>query len=291
MQTCPTAQAGRPVHRSGYMAADAHAHIYMDRIAQRALEQIVSFYGMEELIHAPEHAGTVDHLVAHYRECGISAALVSEAAHRPALVEMLNDFIFESCRRVNSTPGAPHLLGLCTVHPDCENIPDILADARRRGFSGVKIHPDYQEFDMDDPRCNELYDFCRQEHFPVLIHCGDARYDYSSPRRLQNVIDRFPGIPVIAAHLGGYQRWDESINLRPGENTFFDTCSSLFALPPEKAAAFFEKFGYERFFFGSDYPLFQPDDEIGRFLSLGLPDKWNEHILYRNFARAFALPQ
>lgn len=267
---------------------DAHAHVYMDDIAQRALRQIASFYGFTGRMHEDACVGTVDDLLERDTRCGISASLVSEAAHRPELVERLNRFIAQSCRHAEEK-GGPRFYGLCTVHPDCEDIPGILGQAKAEGLRGVKIHPDYQEFDMDDRRCDPIYDFCREEGFPVLIHCGDVRFDFSSPRRLQHVIDRFPGLPLIAAHMGGYRRWDEAFELRAGETTFFDVSSSLFALPRERAAAFFKKFGPERFFFGTDYPLFEPEAEIRRFLSLELPPEWEEAILYRNFVRAFSL--
>ena len=60
------------------------------------------------------------------------------------------------------------------------------------------------------PRVLNMYEnypfwatFLRELGLHILFHCGDARYDRSSPRRLAHVLDEFPRLEVIAArHLG-----------------------------------------------------------------------------------------
>lgn len=267
------------------LIADAHAHIYPDALAGRALRQIASFYHFDDRMHEPDFVGTADYLLELDKKNHIAYSIVCEAAHRPSLVGTLNDFIEESCHRAKG-----RFIGLCAIHPGCTDVAGILRDAKARGFRGVKIHPDYQEFYLDDPACEPLYTFCEREQFPLLIHCGDDRYDFSSASRLQAVLDRYPDLPVIAAHFGGFRAWDKSIHLRPSRGLHFDTSSSLFSIDRETALRFFEKFGYDRFLFGTDYPLFDPSGEIQRFLALGLGQAEEEAILYRNFARLFDLP-
>lgn len=264
--------------------ADSHTHIYPDALASRALRQIASFYGFQDRMDEPGCVGTVGYLLECCGQNGVSVALVSEAAHKPSLVDTLNTFILESC-----AASQGRLIGLCAIHPDGAHLQESLSLSKERGLRGVKIHPDYQGFDLDDPKCDPIYDFCRLEQFPLLIHCGDDRYDCSSPQRLERVLKRFPGLPVIAAHFGGFRRWEESIKLKPAENLYFDTSSSLFSISREQALRFFEKFSYERFFFGSDYPLFDQKGELARFFSLRLPERQSEAILYQNFARFFSL--
>ncbi|MCI8622628.1 MAG: amidohydrolase family protein [Provencibacterium sp.] len=266
--------------------ADSHAHIYPDAIAGRALKQIASFYHFEDRMNEPDEVGSVDYLLRVSGESGIAVSLVCEAAHKPELVETLNRFVEESAAR-----SGGRLLGLSAIHPGCTDIEDILADCKRRGFRGVKIHPDYQGFDMDDAACDPIYRFCEREQFPILVHCGDDRYDHDSPERLQRVLDRYPDMPLIAAHFGGYRNWDRSIHLRPSRGLWFDTSSSLFLLDRETVLRFFETFGYERFLFGTDYPLGDIPTELRRFLDLRLPAREQEKILWGNFARLFSLPE
>ena len=90
------------------------------------------------------------------------------------------------------------------MHADFENKIEEVERATELGLRGVKIHPDTQLFNMDDERMFELYDYLRQKDIPLLIHCGDYRYDYSHPRRLKRLLREFPGITVIGAHFGGW---------------------------------------------------------------------------------------
>ena len=46
---------------------------------------------------------------------------------------------------------------------------------------GVKLHPDFQNFPIDDPRAYPMYDMIQSSGLPILMHMGDARSDFSQP--------------------------------------------------------------------------------------------------------------
>ena len=71
----------------------------------------------------------------------------------------------------------------------------------------LKLHPDFQKFNADSPEAFKIYELM-EGRLPLLIHCGDARYDYSAPERIKRIHDNFPKLKLLAAHLGGYQQWD-----------------------------------------------------------------------------------
>ncbi|MEI5604451.1 amidohydrolase family protein, partial [Streptomyces brasiliscabiei] len=48
-------------------------------------------------------------------------------------------------------------------------------------------------------------------------------------------------------------------------------------------------YGAERVLFGTDYPMWNPAQELERFLALRLPQRDEENILYNNAARLFGL--
>ena len=50
-----------------------------------------------------------------------------------------------------------------------------------------------------------------------------------------------------------------------GGNVYFDTSSTLWKLPVEKANEMIKKHGYKKFLFGSDYPMWDHEDEFERF--------------------------
>ena len=75
------------------------------------------------------------------------------------------------------------------------------------GLKGMKLHPDTQHVNMDDPRLMNVYEMI-EGRLPIVIHTGDYRYDYSHPRRLMNVLKTFPDLVVDAAHFGCWSRYE-----------------------------------------------------------------------------------
>ena len=100
-----------------------------------------------------------------------------------------------------------------------------------------------------------------------------------------------PDLTAIAAHFGGYQAWDAVLDISLPEGIYFDTSSSLMFLDPERAKTIMNKFGTDRFLFGTDFPMWTPKIELKRFLDfpLGLSPAETENILYNNFAQLFQL--
>jgi len=70
---------------------------------------------------------------------------------------------------------------------------------------------------------------------------------------------------------------------------YYDTSSSLFMLDKSGALKFIDYFGPDKFFFGSDFPMWSPKEELDRFMNLGLDEESRDKILYKNFATLFGL--
>ena len=69
---------------------------------------------------------------------------------------------------------------------------------------------------------------------PIIIHTGDRRFGYSNPRRMKQVLEAFPKLVCVCAHLGGWSEWDEALRTLTGyENVYVDTSSTLYAMSPE----------------------------------------------------------
>ena len=261
----------------GYRVIDAHAHIFPEKIAAKASDAIGDFYGI-----SMHHTGLLDELTGFGAQCGIEGFLVSSTATVTHQVPSINNFIHMSCA------GNPHLVGFGSLHPDYADNARELDRMAEIGLRGVKLHPDFQKFAIDDPNFYPIYDCIRAHGLPILMHMGDDRYDYSHPRRLAKMLADFPGLVVIAAHFGGYQSWDEVPHyLLELPDLYFDTSSSLAFISRERARGLIDLIGEDRFFFGTDYPMWSPGEELDRFFDLGLTDAQNRKILFDNFARLF----
>lgn len=252
---------------------DVHCHVYPDAIAQHAADTIGNFYGLN--MHM---SGTLSELVQRGTAAGISRFVIHSAAVTPNRVESINRFLSQSA---HSDPEK--LVGLGTLHPEYEQIEKELDRFPEYGLVGVKLHPDFQHFCLDDPKAVQMFKAMAQRNLPALIHTGDSRYPYSEPQRMARVLDQVPDLKVICAHLGGWSVWTEAWQLlagRPG--VWVDTSSSLYAMTTDEAVDVIRHYGADRVFFGTDYPMWSPEGEIERFLSLPLSREEQEKILHLN---------
>lgn len=255
-----------------YEIIDAHAHIFPEKIAENATVNIGSFYDLPM-----SSCGLSEKLIESGSRIGVTHYLVCSTATKPHQVSSINHFIADECAKHSC------FCGFGTAHPASENIEADICQIKDLGLRGVKIHPDFQLFNVDSPEAYKLYEVIEGE-LPVLIHCGDIRYEYSRPNRVAKVHRDFPNLKIIAAHLGGYQRWDEAAECFAGlENIWFDVCSSLAFLDSKRAAELIGIYGAENCFFGTDFPMWRHEDELERFFELGLSERENKMILAENF--------
>lgn len=252
---------------------DMHAHIFPEKIAQKAVEAIGTFY------QAPMQGnGTISDLIKSGSSIGVGKYLIHSTATRAEQVSAINTFIAAAQNSNNC------LIGFGTLHPDMKDIDSEINRIISLGLKGIKLHPDFQGFNIDDEKMLPTYN-ALEGKLPLLTHMGDPAKTSSHPKRLAGILDMFPSLTVIAAHLGGYMMWDESIEHLVGRNVYFDTSSSLFILSPEKAVDIIKNHGIEKVLFGSDYPMWSHKEELKRFDKLGLSEKERSMILYENACR------
>ena len=249
---------------------DFHAHIYPDKIAEKASRATGDFYDI-----APAHSGTSKELLSSGKAAGTSRFVLLPVETTPDQVSHINGFIADEV----SAHG--EFFGFGTLHPDSENILEETEHIISLGLKGLKLHPDTQQFNTDDKRLFEVFDYI-QGRIPLLVHCGDKRFDFSHPRRLKNVIDNFPHLQVIAAHLGGWSLFDEAFELLKDENCYLDISSTMMFLPRDQVERYIRGYGADRILFGTDFPLWSPEQEVASFKRLNLSSDEFERIAYKN---------
>jgi uncharacterized protein len=257
---------------------DIHAHIYPSKIARKAVETIGLFYD------APiSHSGESADLLASGAKIGVSRYVVHSTATRVDQVRSINDFLVSECR------AHPEFIGFGTLHKDYADLRGELERMRAAGLRGIKLHPDFQRFQADDPSVFPLYALAQECKVPILIHAGDRRFDYSGPLRLSRVLDAFPKLILIAAHFGGYTEWDRTMDHLVGRDVFFDTSSTLWKLDAASARSIIDRHGIQRMLFGSDYPMWDHAEELERLESLKLSSGEREAILWGNGSALLSL--
>ncbi len=261
-----------------YEIIDAHSHIFPEKIAENATENIGHFYGIPM-----KGCGISEKLIASGKKIGVSRYLVCSTATAPHQISSINAFIHAECE------AHKEFYGFGTTHADSEDIAADVESIISYGLHGVKLHPDFQKFNADSPEAFKIYEII-EDKLPLLIHCGDNRYDFSDPQRIANIHKNFPKLKILAAHLGGYQRWDDAVELLSGDDTLkFDFSSSLPFMSPEKAAGIIRKYGVENCFFGSDFPMWNHTDSLNAFFKLGFNERENQMLLADNFKNYLGL--
>lgn len=251
---------------------DIHAHIYPDAIADRAVHAISHAYDDFPV----RNDGRLETLLGEMDDAGVTAFAAHSVATTPHQVDSINRFVMASAK---AHPG--RIVPFASLHPDTPDLGGAVERLVAAGFCGVKLHPEFQGFKVDEPRAVALFD-ALAGRLPVLLHCGDYRCDHSAPERIRHMLREVPGLKLVCAHLGGWTTWESAAAKLIGADVWVDTSSSLYALDASTATAIIRGYGVERAIFGSDYPMWTPAEELERFMRLPLTDGEREKILWTN---------
>jgi len=183
------------------MKIDVHTHIVPAHIADRVLQS------MEQMFHwkAP-YKNTLAAIKAHMREAGTDKSIVLGMAQEARHVRPANDWLISIADE--------QLVPFGAMHPD---YPDQIGEIRRlrgAGIKGIKLQLMVNQFYIDDPRLFALFEEIG-DTMVVLTHAGKLHADrdetlYAAPYRILHVLQQFPKLRLIAAHLGGFYMLDEA---------------------------------------------------------------------------------
>jgi len=249
------------------MLIDFHTHAFADKIAQKAVSQLIDYYGIRTV-----HDGTLHGLLAEADKARVDALVLLVAATKPSQVKPANDWAVSISRMtreelsgVSGSNRMPRLFPFGTFHPDDPDWRNEIARLRAAGCKGIKLHPEFQGIDLADPRLNDFFEEISRD-FIVMMHMGDkvrSPRNLSTPSKLASILDRFPRLKIVAAHMGGYCFWEEAMDTLAGRELYLDTSSTVPFIDAGLFRKLFEKDGAHRIVFGSDYPLSTPAKAYG----------------------------
>lgn len=269
-----------------YKVFDIHTHTYPEAIAAKARKSLGDFYDFYV-----EGLGTYADLEGQAAENNVKGYLLFSVCTNAHQVEKVNSSIAELA--AYSRSRGFNTVGFAGMHQDFPNFEAELERCKALGLKGVKIHPDIQGIDIDSPKLFPLYELL-EGNMPLYLHMGDNRpeYRFSEAKKLAAVLDRFPHLEVVAAHLGGYRASDEALEYLAGrDNVWYDTSSALWDMTAEKASMLIHRFGSDRVMFGTDYPVKKTAGELDLFMKLDLNETERQNILYYNALRFLHLDE
>jgi predicted TIM-barrel fold metal-dependent hydrolase len=258
-------------------AIDVHTHAFPDALADRAIEKLEG-----ECPWKAVGDGKVATLIDSMDAAGVDVSVACAIATKPEQAAG----ILKWCGQIRSDRIVP----FPSFHPDTPQVGRWVERAAAGGYRGLKLHPMYQQFAIDEPRLDELYAAAEACGLMIAFHCGrDIAFpmddDRAEPVRLARVLDRFPKLEVIATHMGGWKMWDESDALLVGRQVYFETSFSLANLGPQRIVDMIRRHGIERVLFGSDWPWARQDTDLAGLAELDLTADELGSILHGNAER------
>lgn len=236
---------------------DVHTHLFHPKIAQKVCLALKEHYNI-----SPQGTGLKEDLYQHLKKGKFNKAVVLCAATNPNQVIPANNWAI-------SLKNYKTLIPFGTIHPEYKDWQKELARLAKHQIKGLKIHPDFQGFDLASKKLFPLWEEIGSK-FWILIHIGDQlppEKNFSSPQKLVQVLKNFPRLKIIVAHLGGYLHWEYALHYIIGKDIFLDTSSTLPFIPKNILKKILNKHDKEKILFGSDYPLFLPKQEKYRILN------------------------
>ena len=262
---------------------DFHTHIFPDKIAQQATNALAADSGK----YQPHTNGTLQSLFESMQRANIMTSLVANIATRPTQLSPILEF----CKQIKSSSVYP----LVSFHPsnDPEQVEDVFGEAWRTGIRGVKLHPMYQQFYIDDKKMYPFYELIAGFGFFLMFHSG---YDIAFPgnsqadvERIRKVADWFKDLTIVCTHVGGWKQWDRISCISSCENVYTETSMTLSEMSDEQFITLISQFDQNRILFGSDSPWTDQKEMIERTLQLRISDELKEKIVFGNAAHLLGL--
>lgn len=256
------------------MTIDFHTHAFPEKIAAEAIRTL-----SERSCLPPFSNGTAQELNDMTHDSGIDFSVVLNIATNEKQQQNVNNF-------AAALSVCGNLIPFGSVYPRSGNAFEELDRIKALGLKGIKLHPDYQDFFVDDKALYPLYERIAELGFITVFHAG---YDigvpepiHCTPERLAAALPYFKGAPVVAAHFGGYMCWREVEEYLAGSECYFDTSFTAGRIPVPLAKRIIKKHGTERLLFGSDMPWSSADMEKKAIERLKLGDSDTEAVLGGN---------
>jgi len=160
------------------------------------------------------------------------------------------------------------------------------------GLRGIKLHPYYQDFDIDDEELFPLYRVLDKLGLLLVCHTGFdfafARQRRADPARILRVLDRVPSLRLITSHMGAWDDWDEVDKHLLGKPITMDMSLSIELLGRERARAMLLAHPADRILFGTDSPWSSQSATLDLLRSLDLGPEREQQILGANAAALLA---
>ena len=171
------------------------------------------------------------------------------------------------------SPYGDRFLGYVAFNPYyAEELKPQLDDYFSRPFFvGFKLLCDYWRVPLTDPRFETVWEYAHQQRLPILMHTWEGVNN--RPSLLKDIVKQFSDAIFLLGHCGGgesgRQEAEELAIANP--NVYLEWCGSFCCLKPFEETL--RRVSHQQVVFGTDAACHSPAWELGRMLSLDVPDE------------------
>jgi predicted TIM-barrel fold metal-dependent hydrolase len=242
---------------------------------------------------------TIEEMLNEYTECGIERLVLfawdaETATHRP---RVSNEFVAQIASRF-----ADRVIGFASVDPHKKSaVKDLERAVRDLKLVGLKLHPQAQGFEPNDPKHYPIYAKCVELGIPVTFHTGSTYWGaglnggggvklrLSDPMLLDDVAADFPELKIIMAHPGWPWQDEQLAVAMHKENAFVDLSGWSPKYFQPILVTYMAKLIPHKFLFGSDYPMLSPSRWLRDFDALPLSADVKQMVLEGNARKLLRL--
>lgn len=232
-----------------------------------------------------------DERVERLRSYGVLAFSSMLYPHKPDMGAWLNTWSAEFASR------HPECLHTATFFPE-PTAGDYVREAIDAGARVFKSHIQVGEYDPRDPLLDPVWDLLAEAQVPTVIHCGSGPVagEFTGAEPVAAVLERFPTLPLIIAHMG-MGEYSEFLDLAQRyENVYLDTTMAFTDFVEEISPFPVSERGRlsdlgPKILLGTDFPNipYPYAHQLETLAALDLGDDWLRAVWHGNAARLFGL--
>jgi predicted TIM-barrel fold metal-dependent hydrolase len=253
------------------MIIDSHIHIFSPKIIANVSRRREMVARLQLQVEGAGDRTTVAALRQYMTVAGVSSALMLPTASA-AEVHNTNRFCW------SQASDHDFLLTAGTLHPDCPDNAGELSWFAEVGIRAIKLCSFSQGFPLTGTRAREMFALIQQHNkrrdgkfFVILDTLFEAGNSFgtlpeynTTPEKLSRLVDEYPAINFIGAHMGGLSAPEDMLleYLVPRENFYLDTSNAAHTLSRDTFISLVKTHGPEHIIFGTDWPWFSPVTEL-----------------------------
>lgn len=282
------------------MIIDFHTHTFPEKISVKVMDKLSKVSGA-----VPDTTGSVSALAKSMKDARVDYSINLPVMTSPNQVVSVNTGLIKS-KQAMLKDG---IITFGGMHPDFADYKTELKKLKQEGILGIKLHPAYQNMDLDDIRMMRIIAYASELGLIVLIHAGYdiGIYDhnYASVAHILKILKEVQPEKFVLAHMGNWAFWNEVESDLAGAPVWLDSSFSIGPIEQRQDGGVYpynnvvledkdflrlaRKHGMDKILFATDCPWQGQKKYVKRFRNIGLTKEEQRLFFAENAVKLLGL--